>query len=85
MVLTIINQGDDMTITVKLFATLREGRDKIVDLVIDDNTTGVDVLSILSIDISDVAIYLVNGRDASIDKSLLDGDILSIFPPVGGG
>ncbi|MGH4139762.1 MoaD/ThiS family protein [Clostridium sp.] len=44
-----------------------------------------DVIAILGIDKSEVAILLVNGRDGQFDKPLLEGDLIALFPPVGGG
>lgn len=43
------------------------------------------VLSEILIEEKDVAILLVNGIKVSFDKELKDGDIVSLFPPVGGG
>ena len=44
-----------------------------------------DVIAILGIEKSEVAILLVNGRDGQFDKPLLEGDLIALFPPVGGG
>lgn len=74
-----------MKITVRLFATLREGRGKeiIIEGVAGMNCT--DVIRQLDIQEDEVAILLVNGRDAAWDKPLSENDVVSIFPPVGGG
>lgn len=72
-------------IRVKLFATLREGRDKEIVLPYQQGITGKDVLKILNIPEDQVAIFLVNGKDRNLEEPLSDGDILAIFPPVGGG
>ena len=45
----------------------------------------IDILKILNIDKEEVSILLLNGMDGGFDRKLKDGDILSIFPPVGGG
>ena len=74
-----------MKITVKLFATFRDGRDKIQVLEVDEGKTPGDIIAILGIEESEIAILLVNGRDGQYDKAFLDGDTLSLFPPVGGG
>lgn len=74
-----------MELQIKLFATLREGRGKIVTKEFSSPTTPKQVLEALNIDEEDVAILLVNGVDGNLDQELQDGDMLSIFPPVGGG
>jgi sulfur-carrier protein len=74
-----------MKITVKLFATLREGREKIQTFDLSSCTTPKDFLNLLGISIQEVAILLINGRDGEFDRILSENDTLSIFPPVGGG
>jgi sulfur-carrier protein len=74
-----------MKITVKLFATFRDGREKIQVFELSEGKTPKDVLAILGIEESEVAIFLVNGRDGQFDKPLVEGDLIALFPPVGGG
>lgn len=74
-----------MNIRVKLFATLREGRGKEVEVFAHENTTAFEILHSLGIKAEDVAILLINGRDGSMDQVLSENDLLSVFPPVGGG
>lgn len=69
----------------KLFATLREGREKVMDLEIEEGTVIQELFDRYGIDGGKVAICIVNGRDADYDRVLQDGDTLSLFPPVGGG
>lgn len=33
----------------------------------------------------DVFLIMINGLQAQLDSTLQDGDVLSLFPPVGGG
>ena len=75
-----------MEFEVRLFATLREGRGKrcMLELPMEQQTPR-KVIELLEIDLEDVAILLVRGRDAVWDQQLSEGDYLSIFPPVGGG
>lgn len=75
----------DIIIQVKLFATFRIGREKIVDLEMEEGSIVKDILDLVKIPKEDIAILLVNGRDGRIDQPLNDGDIISLFPPVGGG
>lgn len=74
-----------MKILVKLFATFREGRENIQTLEVEEGSTPRDIFKILSIEESEVAIMLRNGRDRKNDIKLEEGDTLSLFPPVGGG
>lgn len=74
-----------MEIEVRLFATFREGREKKQRIKISENTTLLDIIKLLNIDEEDVAIMLLNGRDGTSDRLLKDGDVVSLFPPVGGG
>lgn len=74
-----------MKVNVKLFATLREGRFKVETADLEDNTSVYDVIKKYDLPVEEVAICLVNGRDADNDHVLKNGDIVSLFPPVGGG
>ena len=74
-----------MEIEVRLFATFRQGREKIQKIKIRENTTILDILNIIDIKEEEVAIMLLNGRDGTSDRIVEDGDIVSLFPPVGGG
>ena len=72
-------------IEVRLFATFREGRQKIYKMEPEGLNKASDVLDLLQIPYEEVAIYLINGRHSKVTDSIKDGDILAIFPPVGGG
>ncbi|MGO5075455.1 MoaD/ThiS family protein [Clostridium sporogenes] len=75
-----------MKIEVRLFAYFREGRDKKYFMEInEENITPRYILEKLNIQVEEVAILLINGRDGKTDTLLKDGDVLSLFPPVGGG
>lgn len=74
-----------MEVEVRLFATFREGREKKQKIKIKENTIILDIINLLNIDEKEVAIMLLNGRDGASDRILKDGDIISLFPPVGGG
>lgn len=74
-----------MHITIKLFATFREGRFKVEVKEFPEETQVDNILQSLGISAEEVAICLVNGRDADKHTKLGDGDTLSLFPPVGGG
>jgi molybdopterin converting factor small subunit len=74
-----------MKIEVRLFATFREGRDKKQFLEFEHNVTTRNIINMLNIKAEEVAILLINGRDGEVDRELVDGDVISLFPPVGGG
>ena len=75
----------EFKLEVRLFAYLRENRDKKVYLDIGPGTTVQDVLNILDIDVKDASIILINGQDTELSACFKKGDYLSLFPPVGGG
>jgi len=50
-----------MQITVKLFANLRENREKIMDMDVSSNTTVKEIIESLGIPLQDVAIIMING------------------------
>ncbi|MBQ6371962.1 MAG: MoaD/ThiS family protein [Oscillospiraceae bacterium] len=72
-------------IEVRLFATLRDGRGKILEMSPDSVSTASDILSALSIPAADVAILLINGFHSKPEDPVSDGDVVALFPPVGGG
>ncbi|PAB59866.1 MoaD/ThiS family protein [Anaeromicrobium sediminis] len=74
-----------MNVEVRLFATLREGRGKKVYFQLKAGLTPRIIIKELNIQEEDIAILLINGRDGDFDRPLMEGDYLSIFPPVGGG
>lgn len=74
-----------MRVTVKLFATLQDGRFATADRELAGATTVGEVLAGLCIGEAEAPLLLVNGRKALPSTELRDGDVLAAFPPVGGG
>jgi len=74
-----------MKVEIRLFATFRDGRERKYFLDLSEGTTTRDIVKMLKIDEEEVAILLINGRDGQLDTILKDNDVLSLFPPVGGG
>ena len=72
-------------IEVRLFATLREGRGKIQMLDAAPFGCAGDIIRHLDIPVEEVAILLINGFHQKPETPVKDGDILALFPPVGGG
>jgi molybdopterin synthase sulfur carrier subunit len=80
-----------MTIELRLFASLRKylppgsPRGK-CQLELPDGTTTGAVLAQMNIPHTSAHMILVNGEhDRDFDRTLRDGDVLSVFPPVAGG
>jgi len=74
-----------MEIEVRLFAGLRTGRFKKQVLQVPDDSRLGDILHRLDIPEDNVSLPLVNGQYSELDHSLQTGDVLSLFPAVGGG
>ena len=72
-------------IEVRLFAGLRQGRQKIYQMEPDSIATVQDIMDRLSIDRKEVNILLINGFHQKPETEVTDGDIVSLFPAVGGG
>lgn len=72
-------------IEVRLFAGLREGRQKIYQMDNSSIATVQDIMDILNIKRSEVNILLINGFHQKPESTVKDGDIVSLFPAVGGG
>ena len=72
-------------IEVRLFATLREGRGKKQMMDPADVSVAGDIVRRLDIPMEEVAILLVNGFHQKPETPVKDGDVVAIFPPVGGG
>jgi sulfur carrier protein ThiS len=80
-----------MQVTVRLLASYRryqpQGCEGQVDCAreVPPGTRVGDLLADLAIPPAEVYTFLVNGRHAGRDQILQAGDIISLFPAVGGG
>ncbi|MEN6460706.1 MAG: MoaD/ThiS family protein [Syntrophomonas sp.] len=74
-----------MNITIKLFATLRQGRFKVEEQEYPTGTAVIDIIDKLSIPHTELGIIFLNGKHTELDTVLNEQDVLAIFPPVGGG
>lgn len=72
-------------IEVRLFATLRENREKTYFLPAQDFHCALDILVYLGIPKEDVSTLLINGFHKKPEDEVKDNDVLALFPPVGGG
>ena len=72
-------------IEVRLFACLRQGRQKIYFMEPDSVKNVQDIMDVLSIQRREVNILLINGFHQKPETEVRDEDIVSLFPAVGGG
>ena len=72
-------------IEVRLFATLRQGRQKVYHVEPGSVNTVQDIMDVLNVPRSEVNIMLINGFHQKPETEVKDGDIVSLFPAVGGG
>ena len=74
-----------MKITVKLFATFRLGRFDIETRDYPAGTRVGQVVDELELSRDKLGILMVNNRHVDLERVLVDGETLAIFPLVGGG
>ena len=72
-------------VEVRLFAGLRQGRQKIYFMEPDSVKNVQDIMDVLSIQRREVNILLINGFHQKPETEVRDEDIVSLFPAVGGG
>ena len=74
-----------MQVTLKLFATFRNGRFKVEERELPAGTRCRQVVADLGLSDDEIGIIMINGRHGMLDQEILPGDVLSLFPLVGGG
>lgn len=74
-----------MQVTIKLFATFRNGRFKIEQRELPEGTDVRTVVLSLGLTEEEIGIIMRNGRHGELDDKLSENDTLSLFPLVGGG
>ena len=72
-------------IEVRLFAGLRQGRQKIYYMEPDSVKNVQDIMDVLNIQRNEVNILLINGFHQKPETEVKEGDVVSLFPAVGGG
>ena len=72
-------------IEVRLFAGLRQGRQKVYQMETDSIKNVQDIMDVLNIDRQEVNILLINGFHQKPETEVKDEDVVSLFPAVGGG
>jgi len=74
-----------MQITVKLFASFRDGRAPTELCDYQAGTTVGDVVADKGILLEEIGVMLLNHRHVPLDGELAEGDTLAIYPLLGGG
>ena len=72
-------------IEVRLFAGLRQGRQKVYQMEAESIKNVQDIMDVLNIQRSEVNILLINGFHQKPETPVKDEDVVSLFPAVGGG
>lgn len=72
-------------IEVRVFATLRAGREKIMMMNAEEFSCAGDIIRKLEIPPEEVSILLINGFHKNPSDPVKSGDVVALFPPVGGG
>ena len=72
-------------IEVRLFAGLRQDRQKVYQMEPDTVKTVQDIMDTLNIQRGEVNILLINGFHQKPETEVKDEDVVSLFPAVGGG
>lgn len=74
-----------MNIEIELFATLQQGRFRRKQLEFPPDSTVADICRHLAIGPEEAAFLTVNGTAATRQRRLEAGDVLALFPALGGG
>jgi len=74
-----------MKVTVKLFASFRDGRFKVEERNYPAGTVCRAVVAEVGLKEEELGVVMVNGRHADLAQELREGDSLALFPLVGGG
>jgi molybdopterin converting factor small subunit len=74
-----------MQVTVKLFATFRQGRFSIETREYPPGTSVGQIVDEIDLPREQLGIILVNSRHVALEHELAEGDTLALFPLVGGG
>mgnify|MGYP003584025647 CR=1 FL=1 len=74
-----------MQLTVKLFAYFRDNRFKEREMDFVEGTTILDVVHFLNLPENELGVIMVNSRHSLLERQLKEGDIVALFPPIGGG
>jgi sulfur carrier protein ThiS len=74
-----------VSVTIKLFASFQKGRFAIASRAYPESTTVAAIARDLKIPVAEIGVVLVNARHVELDHRPAAGDVLAIFPVIGGG
>ncbi|MGI6639773.1 MAG: MoaD/ThiS family protein [Desulfobulbus sp.] len=74
-----------MRITVKLFAYFRDNRFREQIMDVAPGTRVEDLIHNLALPLDELGVTMINSRHCSLDDEPKEGDIVAIFPAIGGG
>jgi len=74
-----------MNITIKLFASFRNGRFKEERRDYPPGSDCRNIVLSLGLTEEEIGIIIINGRHAALGHVLQEGDTLALFPLIGGG
>jgi sulfur carrier protein len=75
----------EITVEIKLFASLRLGRFARDTRSLPPGSRILEVLAMLEIPREEIVMAMKNGKRAGLEEVLQNGDDLSLFPLIGGG
>lgn len=74
-----------MSVTIKLFATFQRGRFAVESKEYAPGTTIEQIAADLAIPVAEIGVVMVNSRHVELDHQPRAGDVVAIFPVIGGG
>lgn len=74
-----------MKVRIKLFATLRNFGPEEQEIEVPENATIEDVIKLLKLPEKIPLLRIVNGEHRNLNYRLKEGDVIALFPPIGGG
>jgi sulfur carrier protein ThiS len=80
-----LTPGQAVSVTIKLFASFQKGRFAVETRDYPPSTTVAEIARDLKIPVAEIGVVLVNARHVELDFCPGAGDILAIFPVIGGG
>lgn len=74
-----------MRVSVKLFAGFQQGRFVAGELDLPAGATVESVVDQLGIPVEEIGVMLVDGRHVGFERTMASGEVLAVFPVIGGG